>query len=221
MDALQGIAKSFTDEQKQEAQELQTKIEDITQTILEEKQSLDRNFVKLSQYINEVRQKKYWLLGNFKSFGDYLESIEKRFNVGKSQLYVYMSTTRNLLPSMGEEELVDIGITKAKVLSKYVEQSGQQTIPDDILAAAKDPNTTVDRLDAEVNSKLHNVMPEKGKWFQIPGFFLDEDERAEILDAFALAKSIDPVIKNDIPQWQQMKETMLRMAREFIGSYSN
>ena len=220
MDALAGIVKSFSDEQKQEAKELATKIEEITQTILEEKQSLDRNFVKLSQYVNEVRSKKYWLLGNFRSFGDYLDDIEKKFNVGKSQLYVYMSTTRNLLPSLGEEELVDIGITKAKVLSKYVEQSGQQTIPEDILNSAKDPATTAEKLDAEVNSKLHNVMPEKGKWFQVPGFFLDDDERAEILDAFELAKSIDPVVKNNIPQWQQMKEVLLRIAREFIGSYS-
>ena len=220
MDALKGIVSSFSDEQKQEAKELETKIEEVTQTIIEQKQGIESNFVKLAQYVNTVRQKKYWLLSSFKSFGDYLESIEKKFNVGKSQLYVYMTAARTLLPSMGEEELVDIGITKAKVLSKYVEQSGQTVIPDEIMAAAKDPAQTVEQLDATVNAKLHNVMPEKGKWFAIPGFFVDEDERAEILDAMELAKSIDPVVQNNIPHWQQMKEVVLRWAREFMGSYS-
>ena len=220
MDALQNIEKSFSEEEKLEAQDLFFSIENVTQIIIDQKQSIDRNFVTLSQHINRVREKKYWLLGKHKSFGDYIKDIEARFNVGKSQLYVYMTTTRNLLPSVGEEELVDIGITKAKVLSKYVEQSGQQTIPPDILASAKNPATTADKLDAEVNAKLHNVMPEKGKWFAIPGFFVDDDERAEILDAMELAKSIDPVVQNNIPHWQQMKEVVLRFSREFISSNS-
>lgn len=220
MDALQGIANSFTPEEKTEAKNLQTKIEEITEIINKEKKSLESNFVTLSTYINEVRTKKYWLLGNFKSFGDYLESVEKKFNVGKSQLYVYMTTTRNLLPSMSETDLIEIGISKAKVLSKYVEQSGQP-VPDDIILSAKDSSKTVDQLDAEVNAKLHNVIPEKGKWFSLGGFFVDEDERKELLDAIELAKSIDPVISNAIPQWMQLKEAYLRMSREFIGAWSN
>lgn len=219
MDALKGLASSFTPEEKKEAKELEHKIEDITKIILHEKKSLDSNFVVLSTFINTVRQKKYWLLGDFRTFGDYLESVEKKFQVGKSQLYVYMTTTRNLLPSMAEEDIVDIGISKAKVLSKYVEQSGQ-TVPDDLLAAAKDQTQTVEQLDATVNAKLHNVPQDKGKWLSLGGFFADEDERKEILDAVELAKSIDPVIQSSLPQWQQIKEAYLRMAREFIGTYA-
>lgn len=220
MDALQGILSSFTPEEKAEAKTLQEKIDQITETINREKKSLESNFVTLSSYINEVRSKKYWLLSSFKTFGDYLESIEKKFQVGKSQLYVYMNTTRNLLPSMGEQDLVDIGISKAKVLSKYVEQSGQSTIPDDILDTAKDKSQTVEQLDAAVNARLHNVTPDKGQWMTLGGFFVTEDERKEITDAVELARSIDPVIPNTIPHWQQLKEAYLRLAREFIGAWS-
>lgn len=220
MDALQNLEKAFTPEQREEAKELTEKIEWVTQDILKQKQGMDSNFVRLSQYINEVRQKKYWLLGKHKSFGEYLESIEQRFNVGKSQLYVYMTATRNLSPTLDEEEIIDIGITKAKVLSKYVEQSGNQTIPDDILQAAKDPKKTAEELDAEVNAKLHNVMPDKGKWFSLGGCFVDDSERKELQDAMDLARSTDPPIPNNIPHWQQLKEIYLRWAREFIGSYS-
>lgn len=220
VDALEGIANSFTPEEREEAKALQLKIEEVTQVILDEKKSLDSNFVRLSTYVNEMRRKKYWLLLQFRTFGDYLTSIEEKFNLGKSQLYVGMNVTRNLLGSVSEEDIVDMGITKASVLSKYVEQSGQKTIPEEILAEALDSKVTKDQLEASVNAKLHNVLPEKGKWFSQPGFFCSDDEQAEILDAIELAKSIDPVIPNSIPHWQQMKEAYLRMAREFIGSYS-
>ena len=218
MDVLEGIATTFTPEQKKEAQELEGKIELITRKIVSEKESLDRNFVRLSQLINEVRQKKYWLLGSYKSFGDYLADCEKKFGVGHSQLYVGMKVARNLLPSVSEEDLVNIGITKAGMLSKYVEQSGQSVIPEDIMETARGKKS--EELDALVNSRLHNVMPEKGKWLNLGGFFCDDSEKQEITDALELAKSIDPVVPNNVPQWQQLKESYLRLAREFLGTYS-
>ena len=130
-----------------------------------------------------------------------------------------MKVARNLLASVSEKDLVEIGITKAGMLSKYVEQSGHTTIPADMLVTAKTKSSG--ELDAAVNSKLHNKLPdEKGKWFSLGGFYADEDEKQEILDAIQLAKGIDPVIPNSIPEWQQLKEVYLRMAREFLGTYS-
>jgi len=221
MDSLQGIASTFTPEEKREAKELENKIEEVTRTIIAEKKSLDSNFVRLGQFISRVREKKYWLLGPYKSFGDYLSDCEKRVGIGHSQLYVYMTVARNLLPSINESTLIDIGVTKAGVLSKYVEQSGKSVIPTDILDAAKNTDVKTDELDAMVNSSLHNVMPEKGKWFSLGGFFCDDDEKQELTQAIELAKSIDPVVPNNIPGWQQLKESYLRLAREFLGTYSN
>lgn len=219
MNAVDGLAQSFSDQDRAEAKHIEHKISEITKVILAEKQSLDSNFVKLSQLIDEVRRKKYWLLGNYKTFGDYLTDCEKRFQIGHSQLYVGMKIVRNLLPSVSEEELVGIGISKAGVLSKYVEQSGQSVIPEDILEAAKTKKT--DELDGLVNSRLHNVMPEQqGKWLALGGFYADEDEKQEILQAWELAKSIDPVIPNSIPSWRQLKEAQLRLAREFLSSWA-
>jgi len=220
MDAVKAVEASFTSEQKQEAADLEFKIEQVVSIIVAEKRALDSNYVKLSQYINEVRQKKYWLLGNYRTFGDYLESIEKKFGLGHSQLYVGMKVARNLLPSVAEKDLVDMGITKAGVLSKYVEQSGQNVVPEEILTLAKDPKTRSDQLDAAVNAKLHNVGMEKGKWYSMGGFFCTEDEKQEIEDALALAGSIDPLVPNNIPMWQQHKEKVLRLAREFMGTYA-
>ena len=220
MNALEGISETFTSEEKAEAASVQKDIESITKTILQEKQSLESNFVKLSQKIDLVRRKKYWLLGDFKNFGEYIEDCETRFGLKHSQLYVGMKVTRNLLPSVPESELVDMGISKAGVLSKYVEQSGQRSIPEEIMVTARDPKKTREELDAQVNSRLHNVSPQKGKWRSIQGFFADDDEWKEITDALEMASSIDPVISNNIPEWQQAKEQVLRLAREFFSSYA-
>lgn len=159
MNAIEGVAETFSFEEKAEAARIQKDIEKITRIILSEKQSLESNFVKLSQLIDEVRRKKYWLLGDFKNFGEYIADCEARYGLKHSQLYVGMKVTRNLLPSVPEQDLVDMGISKAGVLSKYVEQSGQKSIPKEILDAARNRKTTREELDAQVNSKLHNVVP--------------------------------------------------------------
>lgn len=219
MNAIEGVVMTFTPEEKAEAESIQKDIEVITKTILAEKQSLESNFVKLSQKIDLVRRKKYWLLGDYKNFGEYIEDCERRFGLKHSQLYVGMKVTRNLLPSVPENDLVEMGISKAGVLSKYVEQSGQQNIPEEILETARNPKKTKDELDAEVNSRLHNVVPEKGTWRSIPGFFAHDDEWKEIEEAMQLASSIDPVISNSIPMWMQVKEQLLRLSREFFAAW--
>lgn len=220
MNAVDGVAESFSEQEKQEAKKIQQKIEEIVNEILTSKESIDRNFVRVSRLIEEVRQKKYWLLGEYKTFGDYLSDCEKKFGIKHSQLYVGMKVARNLLPSIPEKDLVEIGISKAGVLSKYVEQSGQTQIPQDIIDAAKTKKT--EELDGMVNARLHNVIPEeKGNWFSIGGFFATEDERQEILDALEIAGNIDPLVPKTIPQWQRTKECCLRMAREFIGTYGS
>ena len=222
MDALEGLANNFSPTERAQAKELEEKIKNITKVIVGEKQSLESNFVRLSQLIDEVRSKKYWLLGNYKTFGDYILDCEKKYGIKHSQLYVGMKVARNLLPSMEEKELVEIGITKAGMLSKYVEQSGNRTIPDNVLGVARDPKKTSTQLDQAVNDSLHNVVStEKNSWYNLGGFYVTEEERKELEDAVQLAKSIDPVIPNSIPLWQQQKEAYLRLAQEFIGSWSN
>lgn len=220
MNALEGLASTFTVEEKLEARDLEVSIQTVSRVINEQKKSLDSNFVRLGQLINRVRQQKYWLLGEHKSFGDYIEDCSKKIGIGHSQLYVYMNVSRNLLPSVSEEALVEIGVTKAGVLSKYVDQSGQSVIPDEIMEVAKDPTKKTDELDALVNSRLHNVIPEKGTWVSLGGFFADESEKAEWQDAIDLAKAVDPAISATLPPWMQLKESVLRLAREFLSTYS-
>ena len=154
---------------------------------------------------------------NYKTFGDYLADCEKKYGIKHSQLYVGMKVARNLLPSVSESDLVQIGITKAGVLSKYVEQSGNKNIPGDIMTIAREQKT--EALDDAVNRRLNNVpQTDKGKWFTV-GFYAFEEEAEELRQAIEVAKSIDPVIPNNIPEWQQNKEAMLRLAREFLGAW--
>ncbi len=221
MDALTGLAQSFTAKEKEEANQISAKIAQVAGAIKAQKEEIESNFVRLSQLIDEVRAKKYWLLGEYKTFGDYLADCEKKYGIKHSQLYVGMKVARNLLPSVTEKDLVGMGISKAGVLSKYVEQSGNSVIPNDILDIANDPKVRTEDLDAAVNGKLHNVLStEKSKWYNPEGFYVTEEELKELQDAENLARSIDPVVSNSIPGWQQRKEIALRLAQEFIAAWS-
>ena len=75
MDAIEGIISSFSPQEKEEAQKIEVRIQEVSGAIKADKERLESNFVRLSQLIDEVRAKKYWLLGNYKTFGDYLADL--------------------------------------------------------------------------------------------------------------------------------------------------
>lgn len=214
---------TFSPEEIEESKEMAEKIHCTLVDIHAATKSLSDNWARLGTHLARVRSKKYWmLLGDFRSFGDYLKFIEEEYNVGHSQLYLGISIARNLVPILGEEVLCDIGITKAGVLSKYVEQSGSSYIPPDLLEIATNPKKETSELKGECALKLHQVLPEEvGRWWDMGGgFFVLDDEKKEILEALEIAKNIDPVVAKDQPEWAQNKEAWLRLAREFKGTYA-
>jgi hypothetical protein len=54
MDAIKGIASSFSKEEMLEAQQLEEKIQEVTRTIIAQKKSIENNFVRLSKLIKKV-----------------------------------------------------------------------------------------------------------------------------------------------------------------------
>ena len=222
MEAQALLIESFTPEDKVEAKKVEEQIDTATSTIITATRTLASNYARLGSLLNQVRERKFWLLGSYKSFGEYIKFVEKKYDIGHSQLYLGISIAQNLSPLLSEETLCEIGITKAGVLSKYAEQSGVQTIPEDLMALATDPKKKVEELKGECALKLHNILPEeKGRWFDFGGAFLLEDEKATWLRAIELAKSVDPAIPHDQPEWLQLKEAVMRLAQEFIGEWGN
>ena len=88
------------------------------------------------------------------------------------------------------------------------------------MALATDPKKKVDELRGECALKLHNILPEeKGKWHDIGGSYFLEDEWREWTQAIEIAKSVDPAIPHDQPEWLQLKQALIRIAQEFSGTY--
>jgi hypothetical protein len=216
------LIESFSSEDKVEAKKVEEQIDSATSTILSATRTLASNYARLGSLLNQVRERKFWLLGNYKSFGEYIKFVEKKYDIGHSQLYLGISIAQNLSPLLSEDTLCEIGITKAGVLSKYAEQSGVSTIPEDLMALATDPKKKVDELRGECALKLHNILPEeKGRWRDVGGFFASDEEWREWTQAIEIAKSVDPAIPHDQPEWLQLKQAALRLAQEFVGTWGN
>ena len=222
MDSQSLIIESFSAEEKLEAKKLEEDIDSATGVILAATRTLASNYARLGSLLHCVRAKKYWLLGNYRSFGDYVKFVAKKYDIGHSQLYFGISIAQNLTPLLSEESLCNIGITKASVLSKYAEQSGVLSLPEDLLAMAKDPKTKTEELRGATALRLHQVLPEEvGHWFSFGGAFLLDDEKKTWLKALEIAKAVDPAIPHTYPEWLQLKEAILRLAQEFIAEWGN
>jgi hypothetical protein len=214
------IENSFTQEEKLEAKKVEEQIDCATSTIITATRTLASNYARLGSLLNTVRERKFWLLGSYKSFGEYIKYVEKKYDIGHSQLYLGISIAQNLSPLLSEDMLCEIGITKASVLSKYAEQSGVSTIPEDLMALATDPKKKVDELRGECALKLHNILPEeKGQWHDLGGAFFSSEEWKEWTQAIEIAKSVDPAIPHDQPEWLQLKQAVIRISQEFSGTY--
>lgn len=208
----------FTDEDQQQAQATAEDIEKFLSSIKADEEELAAGYVKLGVLLLAVRSKRYWLLWNFTSFGSYLESIRQRIEKGRTQVYALIGAVEKLLPVVGEERLVQMGVSKAYELKKLL--SSGRPLSEDLIEKAADKSTGVQEIRAAVFEEQHAKADEKGRYFDFGGCFLSEDERAEIVAAIETAKRTDPPIQPDLPAWIQLKEVMLRFAREYQSTYA-
>lgn len=179
---------------------------------------LAANYARLGAVLFDIRRNQYWDKWGYLSFGSYIRELADRVQKERSQLYAYIGVAEKLLPEVDEHTLVAIGITKAGELKRFVSQSGRR-IPEKLLQVALDDKRTAKELRAAVLEELHQAPDPAGKYYEIGGFFCTPDEKAEIDLSIRIAKGLDPAIPNNIPEHMQMKEVMLRWAREFIATW--
>lgn len=179
---------------------------------------LAANYARLGSVLFEIRRQRYYEGWGFLSFGSYIANLADRVRKERSQLYAYIGVAEKLLPYIAEQQLVQIGISKAEQLKKFVQQSGLRP-PPRLIEKALEETTTIKEMRAEVYRELRQEPDPQGKFFDFGGCYLDADERKEVNLAFQLACRVDPVIPHDVPEHMRKKEIMLRLCREFIGEY--
>lgn len=194
------------------------KIESLLGAIKTGELNLATNYVQLGNQLLTVRSNKYWVPLGFGNFGKYIESVKDRIQIGRTQLYLYISTVEKLLPSVNESQLNQMGISKAVELQRVVSQTGAQP-PQELIDFALDPNVTREGLKGEVYKHLNITTPaDTGIYFEI-GCYVTQEEREEIQRGLDVATKVDPVIPTDWPENNRKKEILLRLVREFLATY--
>jgi hypothetical protein len=181
---------------------------------------LAANYARLGAVLFDIRSNRFYEGWGFGSFGSYINNLHERVQKGRSQLYACISVAEKLLPYLEEHQLVAIGISKAEQLKKFVQQSGLRP-PARLVEKALDDAVTIKGLREEVFRELHQEPDPEGRWYDFGGCYLLPDEKAEVEQAITFAKRMDPLIPHNIPSHMQMKEVLLRWAREFAGTYAH
>lgn len=201
------------------AQEKLQEVEILVQKLSIAEGELEKGYAHLAFLLRDVSEKRYWL-GQHKSFGDFLNYLSVTFNLGKSQLYSYLSTARELGDSVTETQLNEMGINKAKTLRDAKSQSG--SIPLNVIEAATRPEVTVKGLKKMLFDAGTITEPQDGVWCDLDfSCYLSEDEKAEVLDAANAARHIDPPVDEKQKDFLQRKEILLRFAKEFLAAYAD
>ena len=202
-----------------EAERYRREIDELIRQICTSEANLSRDFVKLGTHLLTVREQKYWLLWEFKSFGAYLSGIQTQIGKARAQLYQSISVVEKLLPEVTEGELAQMGISKAIALRKAIDPSGH--ILPELVRLAVDPKTTIEELRGAIYKECNLVPEEDGSWLDLGGIFVTAAEREELKRAQDVACRTDPIIPKDIPDHVRRKEIWMRMAQEYLATYEN
>jgi hypothetical protein len=211
----------FTPEQKSEAAQLKENLDIVLNEIQSSQKKLDSDFVKLGTMLAEVQTKKYWLEYGFKSYNKFIESVEGKVDKGRSRLYACAAIATQLLPVMSEEELSQVGISKASALASQVKKTGKAP-SDDLLSKAKDSKVSVEQFKEELGNHFGGRDEfEKGVYFDLGGVFFSPEERAEFERGVETACKADPPLEY-LVNWHdaaapQKKEILWRWVATFLA----
>ena len=195
---------------------LLSKVDRLLESARSGMDNLSRTYVEIGVALDAVENAKAWLLVA-RSYDSYIKDhCEPKFGKSRTQLYNYRSVAKNLLPHMPAEKLLEIGISKAQPLAQYVRRSGGK-LPENLVESAIDPQVGVEEFKAAVAESQHEK-PEKGKWYEIPGFYVTADEKIELDYGLELAETIEP-LPADAPVWLARKVAVQRLVMEFISTY--
>lgn len=201
------------------AQERLQEVETLVSKLADAEGLLEAGYAKLAFMLKDVSEHRYWQ-GKYKSFGEFLNSIQERYHLGKSQLYSYLSTARDLAGQLDEDQLNFMGISKAMVLRDATNASGK--VSEEVISAALNPNVTTKDLKKLLYDAGSLQEPEEGIWTDLEfSTYLTPEEHKTILDAFNAARHTDPPINEKTKDSVQRKEILLRICQEFLAAYAD
>jgi hypothetical protein len=210
----------WTDAEKADAEQTQVRLDEELSAVRAQESKLATDYVALAQTLIHIREKRYWLLWEFKNWTSFLNNLHHRIEMGRTRLFQIVGVVEKLENQVSDEELRAMGLARALELKRVLTQKGSETrISDNVKQVATDPTKTLSDLRQAVFED-HNVKPEyAGDFFDMGGFYATAAERAELRRAWDLARRVDPPISPALPEWAQRKDIAIRMAQECISSW--
>ena len=202
-----------------EAKAAANEVDRLIAALLTAEAQLEIDYAKLGYLLVDVHKNLYWKYIGFGSFGEYIKSLSEKYRKGRTQLYHYFSTVRELSPYVTEEQLNSMGIAKAAELKKSVKRTGFPP-SQEVIEQATNAEITCSNL-RKILFETDNVVDEKGNWLDQEGFYVTDEEKLVITSADELALRIDPPVQPEVPDWVKRKESRLRQAMEFLGAHGN
>lgn len=193
-------------------------LEDIVVNFKYQRCEIERSIARLGTLMLRIQEQKFWVELGFSSWGSFCEDVRSRLELGRTQLFQYVSVARSLLPVMSEDELAEIGITKAIELKKYSNLTGKRPSTE-LIAYSK--HCSVAETRARIFLECHGIPAEKQKYFDLGGFYCTDDEKEEIEYVFSLAAQVDPPISSELSEPARKKEVILRLVQEFRSTYDH
>ena len=192
----------------------------LIQKLLLAESNLDHGYAKLGLLLTEVSEQELWRGAGYKSFDTYLKELSETYHRGRTQLYAYFSSVREMKPYLSEDQMNTMGISKLNVLKGATKKLGFPP-NNDVISVALDPKATVSEVRKAI-AQTHSLTEEEtqGTWYDLGGFFVTPEERLVLREGFEATWRTDPVVQPTVKESIRVKEGLLRLCMEFLSSHS-
>ena len=195
-------------------------VDSMIEELLAAEHKLEHGYATLGGLLMEVQNNKYWQDLGYPSFGKYISHLSEKHHKGRSQLYHYFGTVKELAPFVEPEALNEMGISKAAELKPFARAG---TLTPEIVEQAKDSKVTVKDLRKILfdSDEVEGApQTQKGEWLDLEcAFYVTSEEKKEILDALKAAANTDPIEPISAKPWQKMKSIIIKMSREYLAGH--
>ena len=220
---------------KEAALQKKEEIETLLGQINTHELRLASSYARLGSALRDVKVNSYWEAYGYDRFSSYLEFVWKTIGKKRSQVYAILSVSETLLPHIPESKLEEIGITKSYELKRLVDQggridievfapgysyevgSGEEFETVQLMDYAADPKTTAAMLRVKVSELLHQTEAPQGYWYDLGGFYANQDEKTEIEQFWTLGKQVLQITSES--EHEVKKEVFLAAIRESYSTW--
>jgi hypothetical protein len=170
--------------------------------------------IRIGMLLKEVQDNQYWK-EQHQSFGEYVESLEAKYQRSRTQCYSYLRLVTDLLPVVGEDKLTAMSVSKAQLLSQAKRTTGSLPSPE-VIEMASDSGVSTKAF-REVLLGARKIPDQPNMKFHSLEYAADDERQAAIQSALLSAKRTENLSGADEVQTGAALEIL---SQEYLGSHS-